>query len=591
MSDGSYSNPAATLTDPAASPDAQALQGRVKAGSPNLSLRMSEDNVRLLADFDPAGAKARLDSDAARRMLVAHGLSALFIDEAALAQLVRRCAAATAAFTLQIGERRDAECAIRISDDSMTAWMTLTRPQGGKPMTRETVNRALGEKGIIHGVLEDELEAALAEEVVDDRVIARGTEPTQGVDAKFESLVPEIKDRRPHVDEHDIADYRDLEGFVTIKQGDALMRRTPAAPGEDGMDIRGGTVVGKTGKDIPFAPGLKGTATHPEDGNLLVSTIAGQPVLVRPNGVFVDPTITVPQVNVATGNVKFEGALHVKGDVKSGMKIQVSSDVIVDGVVESAEIDAGGDVVVKGGVIGSGESCASGDAPRARICCKGTLRARFLENVQVRAGIDIVIDEFSMHSELFAQNQVVVGKHGTQKGHIRGGRVSASNLVKAAVIGTPNGITTRVQVGLDASIQERLASGRHQLDICESEQDKLEKLIAFLCQHHATKRDGTLEKARHTLSNLYAEMARLVDEQRELKEAQQLVDQARVLAQHKVYAGTEIHIGGKLRRPNDEEGPCVFRLHDGEIVCGDQRHIFSLSGSDPVTDLGSDPGK
>jgi uncharacterized protein (DUF342 family) len=251
------------------------------------------------------------------------------------------------------------------------------------------------------------------------------------------------------------------------------------------------------------------------------------------------------------------------------MKIQVSGDVIVDGTVESAEIDAGGDVVVRGGVIGSGESRASGDAPRAKISCKGTLSARFLENVQVRAGIDVVIEEFSMHSELIAQNQVVVGKQGTQKGHIRGGRVCASSLVRAAVIGTPNGMKTRVQVGLNAAIEERLMSGRHQLDTCEKEQEKLEKLIAFLRQHPEKNRDGMREKAGHTLNNLYAEMARLVDEQRDLKEALQLVDQARVLAQHNVYAGSEIQIGGKLWRANDEQGPCVLRLVHGEIECGE----------------------
>lgn len=556
------------MTDPAASRDAGAPQGSAKARVPALSFRMSEDNVGLLADFDPAGGKVRLDIDAARAMLVARGLPELFIDEAALAQLATRCATATAAFTLQVGERRDARCEIRIAGDSMSACMTLTRPCGGKPMTRETVDRALREQGIVHGVLEDEIAAALAEEAVEGRVIARGTESTQGADASFESLVPEVKDRRPSVDEHGIADYRDLGGFVILKQGDALMRRTPAEPGTNGIDILGRAVFGKAGRDTPFAPGLKGTTIDPQDPNLLVSTIAGQPVLVPPNGVFVDPTITLPQVNLATGNVRFEGAVHVKGDVRAGMKIRVSGDVIVDGTVESAEIDAGGDVVVKGGVIGSGESHASGDAPRARITCKGTLSARFLENVQVSAGVDIVIAEFSMQSDLVARNQVVVGKQGTKKGHIRGGRVCASTLVRAAVIGTPSGMKTRVQVGLDASIQERLAHGRHQLDTCEIEQDKVEKLIAFLCQHPERKRDGMLEKARHTRDSLYAEMAGLVEEQRDLKEALQLVDRARVLVQQNAYAGSEIHIGGKLWRANDEEGPCVFQLVNGEIERG-----------------------
>ena len=554
-------------TGPAGSPVVGAAGERTQTRPPALSFRIGEDGVKLLAVFDPAGDKPGLDIHAVREMLMMQGLSELLIDENALAQLVRQYATATAAFTLPIGERHDGECTIRVADDLMTAWMTLTWPRGGERVTRAKVDRLLREKNIVYGILEDEIEAALAEGVAQDRVIARGKEPVPGTDARFESLLPEIRDRRPRVDENGIADYRDLGDFVIVRQGDGLMHRIPAVPGENGMDIHGRTVFAKAGKDTPFAPALKGTTTDPQDSNLLVSAITGQPVLVHPNGVVVEPTVTVPQVNLATGNVKFEGAVHVKGDVKSGMKIHADGDVIVDGTVESAEIEAGGDVIIKGGMIGSGESRRPANAPKAKICCQGTLSARFLENVYAKAGVDIVIEEFSMHSELIAKNQVVVGKPGTKKGHIRGGRVCASTLVRAAVIGMPNGIKTKVQVGLNAAIEERLEKVKVELDTCEQEQEKLEKLIAFLCQHPERNRDGMQEKAQNTLNNLYAEMARLFDEQRELKAALTLADQARVLAEHNVYIGTEIQIGNRIWRANDEYGRCVFQLNGGEIEC------------------------
>lgn len=534
-----------------------------------LTFRLNENGVKLLAAFDPAGAKTELDLIAIREALIMQGLSSLFLDEDALGRLVKQYGSATAAFTLEIGERRDGECSVKESDDRMTAWLTLTCPQGGEPVTREKINQVLREKNIVSGILAQEIETALAEGAAVGRVIAQGKKPVKGTDAAFENLVPEIKERRPQVDENGIADYRNLGELLFVKQGDALMRRTPGTAGENGQDIHGQVVLAKAGKDTPFAPALKGAMPDPADSNLLRAGITGQPVLMPPNGVMVEPTITLPQVNLSTGNVTFDGTINVKGDVKSGMKIHVTGDVVVDGTVESAEIDAGGDVIIKGGVIGSGESRgAPGNVLGAKINCRGTLSARFLENVHAKAEIDILVEEFCMHSELVANNQVVVGKQGSKKGHIRGGRICAANLVRAAVIGTPGGIQTKVQAGSSASIQERLEKTKSDLETNESEQESLEKLIAFFRLHPEKNKGGMMEKAQNTLNKLYAGMARLLEEQKSHKAALLLTEEARIIVEHSIQGGSEIQIGNKMWRTSEERGPGVFLLKDGELEFG-----------------------
>jgi uncharacterized protein (DUF342 family) len=69
--------------------------------------------------------------------------------------------------------------------------------------------------------------------------------------------------------------------------------------------------------------------------------------------VAVEATLTIPRVDLNSGNVYFEGRIVVTGDVIAGMKVRSDSEVIIHGVVEAAEIEAKGDIVVKGGVIGN----------------------------------------------------------------------------------------------------------------------------------------------------------------------------------------------------------------------------------------------
>ena len=223
----------------------------------------------------------------------------------------------------------------------------------------------------------------------------------------------------------------------------------------------------------------------------------GQPKLV-PNGVVVEPTITLPQVDISTGNMSFDGTINIKGDVKDGMKIHATGDVFVGGTVEAAEIEAGGNVVIKGGVIGHSEH--SGDpneAPtfNAIIISKGSISAHFAENVCMEAGIDIIIEEFSMHNHLTALNRVLVGKSGGKKGRIIGGITCASVLVKTAIIGSNAGFVTKVRAGFNPYLQAQVDKLKLEIDANEKEQEDLKKIIAFVLAHPEKDKNGLLNKA------------------------------------------------------------------------------------------------
>ncbi|MDP1970722.1 MAG: FapA family protein, partial [Methylobacter sp.] len=210
-----------------------------------LTFKLDGDN-KLLAVYESAGDKVTLDATAIKEMLARQSLSDLFLDEKALSRLIQTYNNSNASFILEIGERRDGEFIIKVSDDKMTAWLTMTPAYGGSPVTFEQIRQSLKEKGIVSGLITSaEIETLLKEGQTTNYIIAQGLPAVPGLDAQFHSLVPEMQERRPQINERGIADFRDLGNLILVKQGDPLMRRTLATEGKKGKNILGQILIPK----------------------------------------------------------------------------------------------------------------------------------------------------------------------------------------------------------------------------------------------------------------------------------------------------------------------------------------------------------
>jgi len=541
-----------------------------------LTFKLSDDG-KLLATFEASEcSKPPLDEAAIKGALAKQGLSGLFLYENALATLLKKYSSPCESFVSEIGERRDGGCTIKIDDEKMTAKLTLTPPYGGAPVTLLQVQLALQERGVVKGIMTHEIETALTEGYAAERIIAQGQRPVKGIDARFQSLIPQIRERKPQIDKRGIANYRDLGQLIVVRPGDPLMCRTPPTEGQQGWDITGRAIMPQPGQDIQFASGLQGVELDPEaeldpdNNSLLLAAITGQPKLV-PNGVVVEPTLALPQVDMSTGNMSFDGTINIKGDVKDGMKIRVTGDVFVGGTVEAAEIEADGNIVIKGGVIGHSEH--SGDPNEvptfnAIIISKGSISAHFAENASMEAGIDIIIEEFSMHNHLTALNRVLVGKSGGRKGRIIGGMASASVLVKTAVIGSSAGFITKIRAGFNPYLQAEQDRLKLEIDALEKEQEDLKKIIAFVLAHPEKDKNALLNKALHTRAQIEIDCTRLHAERTHLLSEMTLAEHVQVIVEHAIHAGAEIQIGNAVWKNNEERGKGVFQLVENEVVFG-----------------------
>lgn len=340
---------------------------------------------------------------------------------------------------IRLGEKIDAKVEVIISHDMLSASLQITAAKGGNQAGTGEVINALTDKKIdlirvnkkrIVGLVKKSRIIEPGEVV--DVIIAKGVAPQHGKDTQFECLIDGVTERKPHKRTDGTLDYYDLGEILCVDEGSALMRKYPPEAAKPGLSVTGHELPARMGKKLNFKKST-GAGISSTDPDLLISSIKGQPVIAD-NGVGVDNLYTVKKIDLHTGHVDYDGSVVVKGDVASGMKIKVSGDVQVFGMVENATIDAGGNVDIKLGAVGHVNSPAAENS--MQINCKGNLTAAYLENVSANAGGDVLIKSIASNCEINAGYQVVVGNHRQEKSGVVGGHVTAGSIIRAEVLGS-----------------------------------------------------------------------------------------------------------------------------------------------------------
>jgi uncharacterized protein len=533
-----------------------------------LSFSLDQDSGELQACYQPAADASVPDLPALQQALQQQGYASFHFYEQALANFITQARQAEAELSLPIGKRYDAECKIVIADNLMAAYLTLIRAQGGQPLLLPDILQALQQQDIVYGILQEQIEAALATGECEHLLIARGTPVQAGTAGYFENLLLEKEKRLSQVDENAVLRYSDLSHLLLVHQGDPLLRRIPPLPGTDGTNIKGQAVPAAAVPEIEFADKNQGAMLSPDDPNLLVAACGGQPVITR-NGACVNSLLEVADIDLTTGNIEFDGTIRIKGDIKAGMRLKASGDVVVLGMVEAAEIVAGGNVAVRGGIVGrpNPKPGAHGLPPdTARIDCSGSLQAMFIESARIKAGDAIMVDAHASQCELFARNQIIVGKPGARNSHLAGGIAQATLLIKAFNLGTPNGIRTLVQVGSDPYLAQEIGAKEAEFQRKLAELDQLQKLIAYFKQNPHKNVGGIGDKVEATRKQVASAIFVLDQEKAELVAKLELTHQARVEVAESLFEGVEIRIGKHVRQVNDRFGACAIRLLDDSIV-------------------------
>lgn len=431
-------------------------------------ISFSEADGKVLLVSQPLPERAPVDRNMLRALIIEQGFADCLLDEAAISTAVDLCNTQQSTFGVEVAQRVDAVMVIRIEPDEMTATLSVTAPRGGKSATVPDVLAALTQAGVVFGIDEAAVAMACQTGQAIALVVAHGQLAQDGHDAVFEPLISGSVDRAPKLNEQGLIDYREHGDIPVVSAGTALMRRTPATPGVPGKTVKGRELPAVAGRDASFAAKLDGAETSAQDPNVLVAAVSGQPVLVTA-GVMVEPILRLKEVNMTTGNIHFDGTVHVAGEVIQGMKVQASGDIVVDGMVDSGQLDAGGNIQVAGGLIA-----------HAKLHAGGSVTARFAEGAQITAGTLIALGDMAIDCDLHSLNQIIIGDNSPQRGRLVGGTAAAALLLRVPLLGSNKAGVTKVVVGTNPELEARYAALLTRIESEKTVEANLDKLVKQL---------------------------------------------------------------------------------------------------------------
>jgi len=276
----------------------------------------------------------------------------------------------------------------------------------------------------------------------------------------------------------------------------------------------------------------------PIDKDLLIAEIKGQPIIAN-KGVSVDKVLTVKKVDLHTGHIEYDGSVVVKGDVASGMKIKVTGDVQVFGMVENASIEAEGNIDIKLGAIGHAETVAESDM---LIRCWGNLTAAYIENALVDVRGDLIIKSRVSNCEVNTGHQIIVGNHKQQKSGIVGGHVNAGKLIRAEVLGSSGCALTHVAIVCKADVLEQFESIKEQITTSDKKLIKQLGLMVSLSKQQTEEARKELVDLKIETEAMKVSINNLIEQKTEIELLMTAASEGKVIVKKEAYPGVYVKI-------------------------------------------------
>ena len=356
-------------------------------------------------------------------------------------------------------EERKKEPIIRISNDEMQAFLTLPAPTNDEFYTVEIVRMLLRSKGVREGYIEENIQQMVKDQIYGYEIpIAKGIPAVDGVDAFYQFNFNLETNGKPLIRPDGSVDYWSIHAIEVVEEGQVIATYVEPVDGTNGMSVKGRELVAKKGRPLPPLTG-KGFERS-EDNLTYTDSISGK-IEKNKNRITILPIYEVAgDADLKIGNIDFRGDVVIHGNVCPGESIWCTGSITVDGLSEGCTMEAGKDIILRGGVIG-GE--------KTKITAKGNIIAKFIEFADMEAEGYIEADS-AMNSEIISYDKLYF--HGNP-GAVVGGSVFGCAGVEADCLGNASEIKTEVGAGIHRKMRER----RFRLESnVQEDRDMIEKL-------------------------------------------------------------------------------------------------------------------
>jgi len=461
--------------------------------------------------------------------------------------------------TASIQQRDTSLIQVSISEDKLAAFVRIPADlQGELPLDSEVIFAALRKEGIVYGIDEDAVRLAARGDKLDEKIrVAVGKPPVPGEDARIEFKVELTSSRTPKVGDDQRIDYKNIDFLRNAPAGTLLAVKHPRTEGIPGTSVQGREISAMKGKDKSLPMG-NNTYISKDKLQLLAKTDGS--LSYAGGRVNIQPISTISgNISVETGNIEAIGSLKVNGNIDAGYTVKVGGDLEIGGNVMDANIDCGGNVMVKGGFIGQG---------KGRIVAAGNVTARYVESQTIVAAGDIYVGGEAVNAHLMSGNAIYF-KGGKSK--LVGGECTARNLIWLRDIGNEAGTISVARVGYDPKLMSEYNTTKKEIERLETDLARVKEGLLVLIK---LQMDNKLPEAKKPIleklkqfqatapGQLAALRARIVELEKKIEEN----SKAQIVVEGTAHAGAKFYFGLFYDELFRTEECKIYKVEFGKIL-------------------------
>ncbi len=383
---------------------------------------------------------------------------------------------------------------LQLAGDYMGAFLTKTA-DFNPDVTVSDIRDALAEKGIVSGIVSDEMMNGFIQSSgfkTKAFRVAKGIRPIQGKDASVSFFFNTDYLGAGGLDADGNIDFKQRGSVPHVQAGTVLAEKIPMVESRPGHNIFGDNIEAASGNDIPlrFGNGVKLS----EDGLKVLADVTGFPKFSLSGVIFVhEEYITEGDVDYETGHIEYAGNVKVSGCIKAGFRVKGNDITCVE--LDGGIVTADGNVTVTGGI------------NEATIYAKGNVTAKFIHKSEIICMGNVHVTKEIVDAAIECSGACII-----ESGKLISSHISAKMGMTARDIGTQTAAACVVQVGQDAfyekeikNIQNRITQLKEKIAAQEEKKIRLKEQNIEL-QKHITKLAHIQDRSQLDMDRLNKEM-------------------------------------------------------------------------------------
>ncbi len=410
--------------------------------------------------------------------------------------------------------------------NNMEAYVSVEMKNG--TFKREVIIDFLEENNIREGISETAIDCLCKGEYTQKPIlIAQGKIPLKGEDGRYEYFFRTDVQKKPKVLADGSADYKDIEWFEVVKEGQKIAYYHGAGEGTDGYDVFGNAIKARKGTEKRV---LKGKGFRLEEDKKTYTALYNGMIRLEGEELSVVNHVELDEINMTTGNIFFDGSIHIRGNVCSGMVVKATGDIVIDGNVEAATIETEGSVMLKKGMNSSGSGIVKAGK---------NVVSRFFDATQVTAEGSIEVDK-CLNSRLSAKGMITANRT------FAGGVASSESGFHLNNVGNHAGLKTVLKVQTNETARNDYYNILFNIKDVTRQLEVLNRTYSDLMEKHTAQERSEMELFQKVEKAVFIKQKQL-DKMKELEvKLKRIIDKEKlvsVVITGTAYEGTVVEIG------------------------------------------------